>query len=93
MEPAPTDDTAEADLVRRARRGDDAAFEALFSLHARAVHGFALRITGDHAARHRRAQQRRQLDARRCLVDARRIGDRCAPIVEQRRPVHADPRR
>ena len=50
MEPAPTDDTAEADLVRRARRGDDAAFEALFSLHARAVHGFALRITGDHAA-------------------------------------------
>lgn len=50
MDPATTGDPAEADLVRRARRGDDAAFESLFHLHARAVHGFALRLTGDHAA-------------------------------------------
>lgn len=50
MEPEPREDIAEADLVRRARRGDQAAFEALFHRHARAVHGFALRLTGDHAA-------------------------------------------
>ena len=50
MEPAPTDDTDEADLVRRARRGDQRAFEALYARHARALHGFALRLTGDHAA-------------------------------------------
>lgn len=50
MEHAGTDDTADTDLVRRARRGDHAAFEALYRRHARAVHGFALRLCGDPAA-------------------------------------------
>ena len=50
MERADTDDTADTDLVRRARRGDSAAFEALYRRHARAVHGFALRLCGDPAA-------------------------------------------
>ena len=50
MHPAATDDIAETDLVRRARRGDQAAFEALYRRHARAIHGFALRLCGDHAA-------------------------------------------
>ena len=50
MEPVPTDDTEEAELVRRARRGDQRAFESLYGRHARALHAFALRLTGDHAA-------------------------------------------
>ena len=50
MAHADTDDTADTDLVRRARRGDPAAFEALYRRHARAVHGFALRLCGDRAA-------------------------------------------
>jgi len=43
-------DTDEAVLVRAARRGDAAAFEAIYRRHARAVHGLALRLTGDPAA-------------------------------------------
>ena len=50
MQPDPTDDTADADLVRRARRGDQRAFEALYQRHARAVHGFAMRVSPDPAA-------------------------------------------
>lgn len=50
MEPVPTDDTDESALVRRARRGDQRAFEALYGRHARPLHAFALRLTGDHAA-------------------------------------------
>ena len=46
---AATDDTADSELVRRARRGDHAAFEALYRRHARAIHGFALRLGGDPA--------------------------------------------
>jgi len=57
MGPPARDDLAEADLVRRARRGDQAAFEALYRLHARAVHGFALRLCGDHAAAEDIAQE------------------------------------
>lgn len=40
----------ESRLVRRARWGDGAAFETLYSRHARAVHALALRLTGDPAA-------------------------------------------
>lgn len=40
----------ESSLVRRARWGDGAAFETLYSRHARAVHALALRLTGDPAA-------------------------------------------
>ena len=47
---ASPDGTTEDMLVRRARRGDHAAFEALYRRHARAVHALALRLTGDHAA-------------------------------------------
>ena len=50
MQPAATDDTDDTDLVRRARRGDQRAFEALYRRHARAVHGFAMRLAADHAA-------------------------------------------
>lgn len=37
----------EALLVRRARRGDHAAFAALYQRHARAVHALAWRLSGD----------------------------------------------
>lgn len=40
----------EAELVRRARRGDHQAFAQLYSLHARAIHTLAHRLTGDPAA-------------------------------------------
>ncbi len=37
------------DLVRRAREGDEAAFEALYRAHAGRVHALCLRMTGDPA--------------------------------------------
>lgn len=40
----------EAQLVRRARRGQEAAFAELYRRHARAVHSLALRLTGNAAA-------------------------------------------
>ena len=44
------DDGTEAARLRRARRGDEAAFESIYRDHARAVHALALRLTGDPAA-------------------------------------------
>jgi len=49
-DPSRVDIAEESRLVRRARWGDGAAFEALYSRHARAVHALALRLTGDPAA-------------------------------------------
>ena len=46
----PRDPTSEAERLRRARRGDDAAFEAIYRDHARAIHALALRLTGNSAA-------------------------------------------
>lgn len=46
MDRTTTVDAPEDELVRRARRGDAAAFEALYRAHARAIHGLALRLTG-----------------------------------------------
>lgn len=46
MEPA-SDPLPEAILIRRARRGETQAFEALYTRHARAVHALAWRLTGD----------------------------------------------
>ncbi|MEI2795856.1 RNA polymerase sigma factor [Pseudoxanthomonas sp. F11] len=43
------DPNAEAERLRRARRGDGAAFEALYHDHARAVHALAFRLTGNAA--------------------------------------------
>ena len=43
------DPDAEAERLRRARRGDGAAFEALYHDHARAVHALAFRLTGNAA--------------------------------------------
>lgn len=43
------DPDAEAERLRRARRGDAAAFEALYHDHARAVHALAFRLTGNAA--------------------------------------------
>lgn len=37
------------DLVRRARTGDESAFEALYRAHAGRVHALCLRMTGDPA--------------------------------------------
>ena len=45
---APQPDS-EAARLRRARRGDQAAFEALYHEHARAVHALAFRLTGNTA--------------------------------------------
>jgi len=50
MEANTRDDHSEASTLRRARRGDEVAFEALYRSHARAIHGLALRLTGDAAA-------------------------------------------
>jgi DNA-directed RNA polymerase specialized sigma24 family protein len=50
MTPQRTDEETESDRLRRARRGDEAAFEALYRDHARAIHALALRLTGDAAA-------------------------------------------
>ena len=44
------DPRQEAELVRRARWGNQAAFAELYALHARAVHGLAYRLLGDAAA-------------------------------------------
>jgi RNA polymerase sigma-70 factor (ECF subfamily) len=49
MDRARGGDPTETDLVRRARRGDAAAFEAIYHAHARAIHGLALRLTGQPA--------------------------------------------
>lgn len=49
MDRAPGGDPTETELVRRARRGDGAAFEAIYRAHARAIHGLALRLTGQPA--------------------------------------------
>lgn len=43
------DPDAEAERLRRARRGDAVAFEALYRDHARAVHALAFRLTGNAA--------------------------------------------
>ncbi|MCH2090127.1 MAG: RNA polymerase sigma factor [Pseudoxanthomonas sp.] len=43
------DPDAEAERLRRARRGDGAAFEALYYDHARALHALAFRLTGNAA--------------------------------------------
>ena len=40
--------TPDTDLVARARRGDQRAFEALVAPHRRTLWGVCLRITGDH---------------------------------------------
>lgn len=50
MDDAAQDPVDETALLRRARRGDEAAFEALYRRHARAVHALAIRLTGDAAA-------------------------------------------
>src|SRR3546814_5589859 len=39
----------ETQLVRRARRGQEAAFAAIYRRHALAIHSLALRLTGNHA--------------------------------------------
>ncbi len=43
------DPDTEAQRLRRARRGDAAAFESLYRDHAQAVHALALRLTGNAA--------------------------------------------
>lgn len=43
------DHAPEAQLLRRARRGDQAAFEALYHAHASAVHALAFRLTSNAA--------------------------------------------
>lgn len=42
--------TPQADLLRRARRGDPSALEQLYRDHAPALFTLGLRLTGDHAA-------------------------------------------
>lgn len=42
--------TPQVDLLRRARRGDAAAFEQIYRDHAPAIYTLALRLTGNHAA-------------------------------------------
>lgn len=44
------DDDSGAERLRRARRGDEAAFESIYREHARAIHALALRLTGSTAA-------------------------------------------
>src|SRR3546814_12467059 len=39
----------ETQLVRRARRGQEAAFAEIYRRHARAIHSLALPLTGNHA--------------------------------------------
>lgn len=46
---APDSQTDENALVRRARRGDQQAFAALYQAHAKAIHGLAYRLTGNAA--------------------------------------------
>ena len=48
--PPDVDARHEAELVRRARWGNQQAFAELYALHARAVHGLAWRLLGDPAA-------------------------------------------
>jgi len=43
------DSDDEAQLVRRARRGQEAAFAEIYRRHARAIHTLALRLTGNRA--------------------------------------------
>ena len=50
MDEAAKGETTEPALLRRARRGDETAFEALYHGHARAIHALAFRLTGDAAA-------------------------------------------
>lgn len=45
--PSPLDTDDEAQLVRRARWGQQAAFAELYRRHARAIHALALRLTGN----------------------------------------------
>jgi len=47
----------EAARLRRARRGDEAAFEAIYRDHVRAIHALALRLTGNPAAAEDIAQE------------------------------------
>lgn len=49
METATFSIEEEARLIRKARWGSEAAFETLYHRHARAIHGLALRLTGDPA--------------------------------------------
>src|SRR5579863_10439139 len=46
----PADTTAEADLVREARRGGEQAFLAIYQRHRSPVFQFAWRLTGSQAA-------------------------------------------
>lgn len=46
----PTDIREEAALVRRARWGDQRAFETLYDRHAGAIHALAYRLTADRGA-------------------------------------------
>ncbi|TDK27435.1 RNA polymerase sigma factor [Luteimonas aestuarii] len=50
MEAAQFDVEEEAALIRKARWGNESAFEILYHRHARTVHALAFRITGDAAA-------------------------------------------
>lgn len=50
METARFDVEEEAALVRKARWGNEAAFETLYRRHARSIHALAYRITGDATA-------------------------------------------
>src|SRR4249919_1453958 len=47
-------------------------------------------LTGYSTARNRRAQQRRKFEPRRDSIGAADIADDRAPVVEQRRAIHAD---
>lgn len=47
MDCATRDIKEESDLVRKARRGDQKAFETLYHRHARAVYTLAFRLTGN----------------------------------------------
>jgi RNA polymerase sigma factor (sigma-70 family) len=50
MEPNQDAATPQSDLLKRARRGDPAAFELLYREHAPHVYTLAVRLTGDRSA-------------------------------------------
>lgn len=50
MHPATDRNPEEAELLRKARRGDHDAFAALYDGHAKAIHALAYRLTGNAAA-------------------------------------------
>ncbi len=49
--------SADTQLIARAQRGDEAAFEALFNAHKRRVYSLCLRMTGDTAEAEDLAQE------------------------------------